>query len=208
MTELSEIFKTRDNLVGIEDGTLRDLVGMGKLIHLPHCDRLARRGKNAGNLEACNSYYEIAEMRGTVYMHLQYGYGIIIPKYVLYGAKKINVVKRLSRYYWCICTNNEKPIATALNRKEVYRAIWAIVLYGDETVNMPSILHVHHKSFRWWNEMETTAVVCRKMHEWHHNSNGNLKSHQSGYFIRTVDGFDRFIASLKLAKEILKDRRM
>ena len=206
MKDMNEIFKTRDNLVGIDGGTLRELLENGKLIHIPHCDRMARRGKNAGNLEACNAYFEIAEMPGTVYLHLQHGYGVIIPKYVMHGEMKINVVKRLSRYYWCICTNNEKPIATALNRKEVYRAIWSLVLYGDEKANMPSVLHVHHKSYRWWNEMETTVVVCKKMHKQLHK--GNSKSHQSGVFIRTLDEFDRFVVSLKLAKEILKENRM
>ena len=112
--ELKDIFKTQDNLVGFDSDILVAAVDIGEMLLIENYDKLATRGSRRNDDTARNKYYEMTDLENAVFMHVQDGYGVIIPKYVNYGDEKINVVERLARYYWAITTDNEKVKASSL----------------------------------------------------------------------------------------------
>ena len=67
-------------------------------------------------------------------------------------------------------------------------------------------LHVHHKSYRWWNDLDATVVVCKRRHLNFHKGNGG--SHQGGIYFKSEDEFDTFIKELNAAKKIVKNMKM
>lgn len=205
MVEISEIFRTRDNLLGLNKVTLAELEEKGELVHIPNCDRIALRGKRAHDVEACNKYYVIKELENAIFMCVQDNYGVIIPRYVYHDNQKINVVKRLSQYYWAIDTKNNIS-ASMLKYKGVYRVIWALQLYGDEKQALPQYWDIHHKWYRWWNIIEATATVCKEKHKMFHKEDG--KSHQTGEYFDDVAAFKKEMKRLKKARKIVATMSM
>jgi len=206
VTHLTEIFKTHDNLIGFDKVTFAELEVNKNLCHITGYDRMPTRGKRKCDIEAANRYYQITSIDNTVFVNVQDNYGVVIPRYVEHKDKTIDVVERLSHYYWAITTDNEKVKASSLHYKEIYRAIWSIVLYGDEKEPLPTYYHVHHKAFRWWNTIESTAVVCKKKHYDFHRGNGG--THQSGLYFNNVSAFEAFVKQLKKATAMAKDIKL
>lgn len=187
-----EFFKARNNLIGFEDEVLVELQEK-KLI-----EKIDKK-------ESHNNFYRINGAENVIFMEVKESYGVIIPETIEWNGCKHNFVDTISKLKWNTYGNN-KVVATSIKNLVIYRAMWSLALYGDITKMMPKYLHVHHKSYGWWNDMDATVVVCGKKHRRFHRGNGG--SHQGGIYFNSVDEFVTFIKELNVAKELVKNMKM
>lgn len=197
--------REKENLLGIDNVTLSQLIASGKLVHISNCDKMAKCGKWANDIRGCNRYYRIIGTDNMVLLLVEDNYGCIIPEYVEYKGNKINIVKMLSKCHWTINEKNNNNIK-GNKGQYLYRVIWAVKLYGDSNQKVNDCYTVHHKLFRWWNTIESTSFMREEKHRKHHTGNG--KSHRQGFYFEKENSFVDFVNELKRVNEIIKNREM
>ena len=190
---MMEFFKARNNLIGFDDGIIEEL------------QKETLIEKISMSNDKGNDYYKIKGVDNVIFMHVSGGYGILIPERIEWNGCTYNFVDEICKYRWNIYGDN-KISATSIKNLLIHRAMWSLALYGDILERMDGHWHVHHKSYRWWNDLDATVVVCKRKHFNFHKRNGG--SHQGGIYFKRVDEFTTFIAELDIAKKMVKRIKM
>lgn len=115
-----EFFKVRNNLIGFKDGMIEELQKekLIEKINVPY--------------DKGNDYYRIKGVENAVFIHVDSGYGILIPERIEWNGSTYNFVDEICKYRWNIYGDN-KISATSIKNLLIHRAMWALALYGDIT---------------------------------------------------------------------------
>lgn len=183
-----------DNLVCIEEKTIQRLIEQNELILLAE-----RKHRTKWTLrEKTNSYYKICKVPNLVFVHIQYGYGVLInEKIKRESGDTINLVNVLKDYYWYIHKARGVGRSGTLNNRDLARCIASIISYGDIMKKLPRCCEVHHVGYRWDNTQKKLIPLCRNLHKKYHDGIGTRKSHRHGVVIIDEEYFKKFIMNFK-----------
>lgn len=193
----------KDVVVEARKGRVPKLVDVG--YKLPISNRVKNTAIPKWGYDA-NVYMHIM-FTNMLIMHIRENLCIIIPKKIVtvYG-EEIDVAERLSKYYFTINTVNDEVITRIGKRRyKMYRMLYSLIMYGDESKRVPSQFDVHHKWMRYLNIMECMTLLGKREHLKVHNKT-SMASHRMGRVIRDIDDLKLFIREIENSKEFWKNR--
>lgn len=181
----------RDNLIFISDETMKDLVDKGRL-------KLLKEKKYTRDCKLevkANRYYKICQTTDLVFMHIQFGYGVIINEAVRSVDRgTFNLVEILSEFYWYIDTDASVGKCSKLDDRDIARCIGSVMAYGNIETKLPTWCQVHHENYRCVNTWEELRLWCEKKHKKYHREKTSYKSHRGGFVVKDVAYFDKLFA--------------
>ena len=182
-----------DNLIFIDEVTMQELVEQKELVLMN--ERKHRIKKQLR--EKTNQYYKICNSSDLVFMHIQYGYGILLNENIKSNSgDTINLVEILKDYYWFIHKAKSIGRCSKLGNRDLPRSIGSVIAYGDIRKRLPRCCEIHHAGYRWNNAQKNIILLCKNLHKKYHDGIGTRKSHRHGVVIKDTEHFKKFIEKL------------
>lgn len=139
-------------------------------------------------------------------MHVRDSACVIIPKTVVtVSGEKINVADRFKKYYFGIDKNDNVVCQYQEKKYKLYRMLFALVMYGDETIKISEEMEVHHKWMRYLNTMECMTLLGKEEHKAVHKITSQ-ESHRMGREIMGLNDLVVFIREQINYVEFWKNR--
>lgn len=168
----------------------------------------SNRVKNTAINKWGNDANVYMSIRGTNMMifHVKNNACLIIPqKIVTVGGKEINVAERFKKYYFNI--DKDDNVRCKFNGKyyKLYRMLYSLILYGDETKRIPEEIEVHHK-WRRYNNMTECMVLLNNDEHINVHKQTSQASHRMGKEIRDMIDLVLFIKDMSNCIEFWENR--